>query len=153
MENSLWVEAKDGEPTAYAMYRRHYSSKKNKRPKIRLFVGPGEKMVLVGFMFPALFVWRKFIDDSKQTGVNCAVFRNESKHLSSNLILDAMQWAWTRWPGSRLYTSVDAEETKRRRSKRSPPGKCFIHAKWKECGTTKNGLVILEFVPGMEGCG
>ncbi len=138
----LWVEANDGDPTAYRMYRRHYSSGKNKKPKIRLFVGPGEKMVLVGFMFPALFVWRKFIDDSGQTGVNCAVFRNESPNRSSGLIVDAMVWAWKRWPSQRLYTTVNAEKIRS-----VNPGYCFKMAGWKVCGETKRGLLILEYHP------
>ena len=41
---------------------------------------------------------------------------------------------------------VDAEKTKRRRSKRSQPGECFIRAGWRVCGETKRGLVILECV-------
>lgn len=140
MSNQFWVEAKDGDPTAYAMYRRHYSAKKNKHPKIRLFVGPGEKMVLVGFMLPALFVWRKFIDDSGQTGVNCAVFRNESPERSSDMICEAMAWAWERWPGQRLYTTVDTTEIRS-----TNPRCCFLKAGWRRCGFTKKGLLILEY--------
>lgn len=139
---TFWVPALDGDPVAYAMYRRHYSAKKNRRPKIRQFVGPGEKMVLVGMMIPALFAWRKFIDDSGQRGVNCAVFRNESSVLSSDLIREAVAWAWRRWPGARLYTTVDAAEVRS-----TNPGYCFLAAGWRRCGTTKKGLLVLEFDP------
>jgi hypothetical protein len=31
--------------------------------------------------------------------VNCAVFRNEGPVLSSDLILEAEELAWGRWPG------------------------------------------------------
>ena len=135
----FWIVSRDGNLDAYAMYRRHYSAKKNKFPKIRLFVGPGEKLVLVGMMCNALFAWRKFHDDSGQQGVNCAVFRNESVHRSSEMILEAMQFAWSRWPGERLYTYVDAKEI------RSPnPGYCFKASGWRHCGYTKSGLHILE---------
>lgn len=139
---NFWLPAKDGDPWAFAMYRRHYSAKKNKRPKIRQFVGPGEKLVLVGNFCNALFVWRKFIDDSGQQGVNCAVFRNESPHLSSDMILEATQIAWDRWPAARLYTTVDAKEVRS-----SNPGYCFLKAGWRKCGRTKTGLVILELSP------
>lgn len=135
-----WCEAKDGDRIAFAMYRRHYSSRKNPRPKVRLFVGPGEKMVLVGFMAPALFAWRKFIDDSGQRGVNCAVFRNESRHRSSAMVREAMEWAWLRWPGERLYTTVDPAAVRS-----TNPGYCFQLAGWRKCGRTKSGLVVLEF--------
>jgi hypothetical protein len=135
----FWVQSKDGDPTAFAIYRRHYSAKKNKRPKIRQFVGPGEKLVLVGWMCAALFVWRKFIDDSGQKGVNCAVFRNESSQRSSDMIREAMGIAWDRWPGERLYTAVDASAVRS-----VNPGCCFKKAGWRRCGMTKKGLLILE---------
>jgi hypothetical protein len=96
-------------------------------------------MVLLGFLCDALFVWRKFIDDSGQNGVNCAVFRNESQHRSSDMIREAMTWAWQRWPGERLYTTVDP-----RKIRSTNPGYCFLMAGWRKCGTTKGGLLILE---------
>lgn len=138
-EPCYWVEAADGEREAYRMYRRHYSAKKNKRPKIRQFVGPGQKMVLIGLLCPALFAWRKFIDDSGQRGVNCAVFRNESQHRSSDMIQEAVRFAHARWPGERLYTFVDPGEIRS-----GNPGLCFLWAGWRRCGYTKAGQVILE---------
>jgi hypothetical protein len=108
-----------------------------------LFVGPGEKMLLMTTDGRALFVWRKFISGDGQQGVNCAVFRNESDVLSSELILEAEQLAWNRWPGERLYTYVNAKAIQS-----SNPGFCFLKAGWKRCGITKvNKLVILEKYP------
>lgn len=81
----------------------------------------------------ALFVWRKFISDDGQSGVNCAVFRNESKYLSSELILQAEQIAILKWPGERLYTYVDDKKIRRfnkRHAKNRPPGYCFLMAGW-----------------------
>lgn len=143
----MLVPAKDGDRMAFALARRHYSAWKNKRPKVRLFVGPGEKLVLIGFMCHAVFAWRKFIDDSGQTGVCCSIFRNESRHRSSDMIREAMTWAWERWPGQRLYTFVDAEATASRRGKNHPAGYCFLAAGWRNCGTSKSGLTILECLP------
>jgi hypothetical protein len=137
-----WVLSHDGEREACRMYRRHYAAAKNPRPKIRQFVGPGEKMVLIGLLFPALLAWRKFIDDSGQRGVNCAVFRNESPHRSSDLILEAEQWAWDRWPGQRLYTTVNPTAVRS-----TNPGYCFLCAGWRKCGLTKKGLIVLEKLP------
>lgn len=134
-----WREARDGNLVGLALYRRHYSSRRyadGRDPA--LFVGPGQKTVLLAHDDDALFVWRRFIDASGQQGVNCAVFRNESAHLSSSMILDAETWATDRWPGERLYTYVNP------RSIRSTnPGACFKHAGWERCGSTKGGLVIL----------
>lgn len=138
-----WRESRDGNPVGLSIYRRHYSRyvyRDGRDPA--LFVGPGEKTVLLSHDDDALFVWRKFIDGSGQQGINCAVFRNESRHLSSELILDAEWWASSRWPGERMYTYVNAA-----RVRSSNPGYCFKRAGWVVCGTTKGGLLILEKVP------
>ncbi len=136
-----WIPTKDGDPAARALFHRHYSYAPyldGRRP--RLFVGPGEKMVLVGKDGRALFIWRKFQSADGQQGINCAVFRNESPLLSSELILEAEQEALARWPGERLYTYVNA-----RKIRSVNPGYCFKKAGWKVCGETKwNKLVILE---------
>lgn len=138
---TYWIESRDGCATGYRLARRHYSAKKNPRPKIRQFVGPGEKLVLLGFMCNALFVWRRFIDDCPgQSGVNCAIFRNESPHLSSAMIEEAVGLAWKRWPGARLYTYIDPTEIKS-----TNPGCCFLKAGFVRSGqTTTKGLLILE---------
>lgn len=137
---------KDGDPRAYALFRRHYSALPyNRRPRANgmLFCGPGEKMVLLTQDCRALFVWRKFIDKSGQQGLNCAIFRNEGDILSSNLILEAEQLAQQRWPAQRLYTYVN-----QRKIKSTNPGYCFIKAGWSRCGITKSKkLLILEKLP------
>ena len=103
-------------------------------------------MVLMTVNCDALFVWRKFIDKSGQTGVNCAVFRNESEHRSSDLILEAERIAWEKWPGERLYTYVNAK-----RIQSTNPGYCFKCAGWRQCGVTSSKkLIILEKWPGSE---
>lgn len=144
-DTSYWVESRDGDPTCFAMYRRHYSSKKNKRPKQRQFVGPGERIVLAGMMCSAMFVWTKRIRDDGQAGINCSVFRNESSHRSSSMIREAMKFALAKWPGQRLFTMVDAKEIVS-----TNPGYCFLMAGWRRCGRTKKGLLILEFIPPAE---
>jgi hypothetical protein len=108
----------------------------------RLFVGPGGKMVLLTAACDALFVWRKFIDRSGQRGVNCAVFHNEGPILSSELILEAEQLAWARWPGERLYTYINPHKIRS-----VNPGYCFKKAGWQRCGESKSGLLILEKFP------
>lgn len=136
-----WFLAKDGDAHCREIFHRHYSFrayKDGRDPK--LFVGPGEKMVLVTERGDALFVWKVFISGDGQQGVNCAVFRNESDVLSSALILDAEMAAWKRWPGRRLYTYVNAK-----RIKSTNPGYCYKLAGWRVCGRSKwKGLVILE---------
>lgn len=140
----FWRQSKDGNAAGLLLHRRHYSRRRyadGRDPA--LFVGPGEKLVLLGHEDDALFVWRKFIDASGQQGVNCSIFRNESPHLASAMILDAETWAEHRWPGERLYTYVNPS-----RIRSVNPGYCFKRAGWRACGWTggRRPLLILEKV-------
>ncbi len=141
-----WVQVRDANPTALDIFHRHYSYapyRDGRTANQYHFVGPGEKMVLLTPDARALFVWRKFKSLDHQEGVNCAVFRNEGQDRSSDLIRAAMEIAWTRWPGERLYTYVNP-----RKIRSSNPGYCFIMAGWNPCGVTKwNKLRILEVLP------
>ena len=148
---NYWLPSQDGDMRAFDIMSRHYTfqpyadgRRQNTANRNRhLFVGPGEKMVLLTQDCGALFVWRKFIDKSGQSGVNCAVFRNESSVLSSDLIKDAEVLAWKRWPGHRLYTYVSSKKIKS-----DNPGYCFKMAGWSTCGHTKTRkLIILEKFP------
>lgn len=154
VDGHYWLPSTDGDERAFALMSRHYSFQKyadgrRNNPSNRnrnLFVGPGEKMVLLTLHCDALFVWRRFRSKdptASDEDVNCAVFRNESKVKASTLIRDAEILAWERWPGARLYTYVDADKIL------SPiPGYCFKRAGWKVSGTTiSKGLVILEKLP------
>lgn len=143
--SQFWFLSRDGDPDANAFFNRHYSRRRYRdgRP-VRLFVGPGEKMVLVDSNCTALFVWRKHIDELQppQTGVSCAAFRNESSVLSSVLIRQAMTVAWSRWPQERFYTLVNPAKIRP-----GNPGYCFKVAGWKHVATTKAGLHILAYQP------
>jgi hypothetical protein len=139
-----WYLTKDGDASCYALYERHYPSKKNPRRKIRQFVGPGEAIVLRTARADAMFVWRRYIDDTipKQEGVECAVFRNEGPLTSSELVRQADAVADCVWPGARHYTKVDPKAVRSRN-----PGYCFIAAGWRRCGVTRGGLLLLERLP------
>ena len=138
-----WYGVKDGNYTALNLYLRHYSARRYKDGRVRkLFCGPGEKMVLLTNDNDAVFVWRKFIDDSGQKGINCSIFRNEGTILSSVLIQEAVDIAQKRWPNERFYTYVNPKKIQS-----TNPGYCFIKSGWKKCGTTKGGLIILEKKP------
>jgi hypothetical protein len=147
-----WLGVKDGDVAARDIFRRHYTWHEYKDGRAHnIFVGPGEKMVLVTQNWNALFIWRKFIDNSGQVGVNCVVFRNESNILASSLILEAEQLAWGRWPGERLYTYVNPVSIQHKRQ----PGRCFLKAGWnylkddhhRNILTAVNKLLILEKLP------
>ena len=134
---------RDGDPQGLRLSLRHNSARRYQdRRRRTLFVGPGEKLVLIAPQGSALFVWRRFYNRDVQEGVNAALFRNESRHRSSDRIREAMRSAWQRWPVQRLYTYVNA-----RKVRSSNPGYCFQRAGWRRCGTTRGGLVALEATP------
>ncbi len=138
---SHWMITKDGDPAARELADKHYS---RKTPGAPLFCGPGDRLILVTPDYRALFIWRRerFRRDGQQ-GVNCAIFRNESHVLSSELIKDAVQIAWRRWPGERLFTFIRANAIRS-----NNPGCCFKKAGWRTCGRSHvHGLVILELLP------
>jgi hypothetical protein len=140
ISDSLFYAVKDGNPAALEIFLRRYSARRYKDGRARrLFVGPGEKLVLLSRGNDALFVWRKFIDASGQKGVNCSFFRNEGAATSSLLILEAERLACKKWPGHRLYTYVNPKKVNS-----TNPGYCFLMAGWTKCGFTKGGLLILE---------
>ena len=151
-----WVEVKDGNDTARALFDQHYSRyhyADGRKPL--LFVGPGEKLVLLWHDARAVFVWRKFISKDGQQGVNCAVFRNVGAGRASDLIRAAHMLAWERWPGERFYTYVNPRRVERKRQ----PGRCFLKAGWRyvrhkegplkgqRVRTKDRGHFILEMLP------
>ena len=144
MAGARWFGVRDGDARASALYERHYSYCRSARAERRgekRICGPGEHMVLMTVDCQALLVWRKMnrSDLAGQSGVCCSIFHNAGEHLSSELIGEAEELAWGRWPGERLYTYVDPG-----RVRSCNPGYCFKVAGWSVCGETKKGLVILE---------
>ncbi len=139
----LWeLSVTRNDPQTVAMYQRHYSFKAREHMPAK-FGNPGHYIGLMTAKRDALFLWseEKYRRDG-QVGINCTVFRNESNLLSSDLIREAIDIAWRRWPGKRLFTFVDASKIKSRN-----PGYCFKLAGWTSCGATKTGLLIFEILP------
>ncbi len=102
-------------------------------------------MVMLTELCDAVFVWHRPNMErlSGEQGVCCTLFRNEGALLSSDLIREACEWAWQRWPGERLFTYVaDAK------IRSINPGYCFKKAGWRTCGRNADGrLTILELLP------
>lgn len=143
LDRPVWWLTKDGDADCLALFERHYSHRLKRGPRrIAQFVGPGEKVVLRTEAGDAVFAWRNFIDDSGQQGINCAIFRNESAHRSSELIRQADAVADCLWPGRRHYTYVNPKGIRS-----GNPGFCFIAAGWRRRGTTGSGLIVLELLP------
>jgi hypothetical protein len=92
-----WIQVKDGNAIGRSLFSRHSSRHiyKDGRQQ-KLFVGPGERLVLLTPDARALFVWRKSRSADRQEGVNCSIFRNEGSSFgrSSDLIDRVGQGAW-----------------------------------------------------------
>ena len=131
------------DPEMAMLADRHYS---RRTIGARQFCYSGRKLVLRNAEGSVLFVWM-FPDPTmrmdNQVGYNCAMFRNESKRLSSEIILEAEQMAVSKWGSNRFYTYVDAAKILS-----SNPGYCFKVAGWKQVGRSKSGKILLEKLEG-----
>lgn len=141
-----WFATKQTDAAVVCHYLKHYSSEKSGRKGTQFahgIVGQGETLTLLTDDGAAVFLWqRQEIRDDSQTGVGCAIFRNESAVRSSELIREADELAWSKWPGERHFTFVNPTKIRS-----SNPGYCFKAAGWQRCGVSKSGLVILEILP------
>lgn len=117
---------------------RHYS---RRTPGARQFLYSGRKIVIRDHRGDVLFGWLWSDEDKRmdhQTGYNCAIFRNESPRLSSEIILECEHIAVERWGPNRGFTYVKPSAI------RSPnPGYCFKRAGWSFLRTSANGKLHL----------
>jgi hypothetical protein len=126
------------DPEMAMLADRHYS---RRTPGARQFSNSGRKLVLRDALGQVLFIWMFPFPELRfdsQTGYNCAMFRNESLRRSSEIILEAEQFAVEKWGPNRFYTFIDASKIKS-----VNPGYCFKMAGWKQEGFSKGGKVIL----------
>lgn len=139
-----WLAVTCTDPRARSLYSRHYSAWKNGEHNRARFVPPCEYVCLLSSDCSALFLWthERYRHDG-QEGVCCSIFRNEGPILSSELIREACDIAWSRWPGTRLFTYVNDAKIRS-----VNPGACFKKAGWRVCGRNADGrLTILEILP------
>jgi hypothetical protein len=76
----------------------------------------------------------------------CTMFRNESLHLSSALIREAVsatRWVWPDVPALGMVTFVDSSKVRRKRD----PGRCFLRAGFELVGMTMGGLHAFQMLP------
>jgi hypothetical protein len=137
----LWtglVKTTHYDPEMAKLADRHYS---RRTPGASQFAYAGRKLVLRDTQGTVLWVWMWPYDElrmDKQTGYNCAIFRNESSRRSSDIILEAEQMAFAKWGPNRVYTYVAADKIKS-----TNPGFCFQCAGWTKVGKSKGGLILL----------
>lgn len=125
-----WVECSKQHQAAARLADRHYS---RRTPGSRQFMPPGQTLVLLNEALNAVFGWHRPHPDSQIVAMNgldgwtCTIFRNESRALSSDLILAAERMLSERFtcgPDGLLtyvYDNKVASEN---------PGYCFKKAGW-----------------------
>lgn len=138
-----WLLTNKGDQQCRRLADRHYS---RQTIGASSFTRPGYNLVLTLENHSAVFVWfrPKWESGIKGTerkdglrAIECTLFHNKSKILSSLLIIDAvaclLTWEYalnTQWPDG-IITAVNELYTRKQRSNKSQPGQCFIHAGWK----------------------
>jgi hypothetical protein len=141
----LWeglIKTTPFDPEMAALADRHYSRRTLGN---RQFMYSGRKLVLRDVAGEVLFGWMWADDDKRmdsQSGYNCAIFRNESKRRSSDIILEAECHAFAFWGANRVFTYVDPRKVASRN-----PGYCFKMAGWQLERITNSGKHLLVKFP------
>ena len=142
-----WRLSHRADPRALPLADRHYNRQKIGSPQ---FVPPGRCVVLLTEEADALWVtswpYAEYVRHAWPGAWVCSLFRNESPHLSSALIEEAV--AATRAvfgepPLLGIVTFVDAPKVRRKRD----PGRCYLRAGFHRWGTTQGGLIALGLRP------
>jgi hypothetical protein len=143
----LWRLSHRADPVARRIADRHYNRQK---PGTQQFVPPGRCLVLLTADGDALWVtswpFAEYVKHAWPGAWVCSCFRNESPHLSSELIRQAVAatvWRYGAPPELGMVTFVNAGKVRHKRD----PGRCFIRAGWTVVGETKGGLVALQVLP------
>lgn len=132
---AFWYETDECDPRARALADRHYT---RRRPGTPRFCRPGWNLVL--WCEGAVFVWWRPKWEAgiermdRLRAIECTLFRNETPHLSSEMIRDAVACVlnWTHAEPAMLITAIGVPQTAARRSRQAGPGECFRRAGWEE---------------------
>lgn len=126
---------------------RHYNRQKIGSPQ---FAPPGRCLVLKTPELDALWItswpFAEYVRHAWAGAWVCSAFRNESAHLSSELIREAVAATLAEYgppPSLGMITFVNAEKVRRKRD----PGRCYLRAGFRRVGETKGGLVALQLLP------
>lgn len=131
---------------------RHYNRRKIGSPQ---FVPPGRCLVLLTENADALWVtswpFAQYVRHAWPGAFVNSLFRNESPHLSSELIMEAVavtRWFWPAHPEHGMLTFVDARKVRRKRD----PGRCYLKAGFEVAGHAKDGKLALLLPPARLAC-
>lgn len=152
---SPWRQVDKFDQVARELADRHYS---RRTVGDEQFMPPGRTFVLLVNDERGRAVWGacENNDPAGNRAFRCTIFRNESRHLSSDLIRAATSLTLDRWrrrgwvPHPPLRTEVDPAKVRRKRD----PGRCFLRAGWREVGNAGGDhgrpLLIVFEAPGQE---
>ncbi len=135
---ATWRETDKGRPRLVELADRHYT---RQQPGTNQFCRPGKNLcLLLSDGMAGWVTWRPIPEVGRMDNLECwecTFFRNEGARLSSELIREATaltyrEWGWP--PRDGFITAIGIDQTKRGRSKSSPPGKCYLDAGWTAIG-------------------
>jgi hypothetical protein len=145
----IWTLSNRADKRALPIADRHYNRQKVGSPQ---FVPPGRCIVLLTPEADALWVsswpFAEYVKHAWAGAWVCSCFRNESGHLSSELITEAVavtRGIWGDPPPLGMVTFVNAAKIKPKPEKGL--GRCYQMAGWHPCGKTKGGLFALQILP------
>lgn len=142
-----WRTSHRADPPAGALADRHYNRQHVGSPQ---FVPPGGNVVLLTPDADAVWVtstpFAEYVKHAWPGAWVNSLFRNESPHLSSMLITEAV--AASRFllgdpPALGIVTFVDADKVRHKRD----PGRCYRKAGWSHVGFTAGGLYAFQLLP------
>ena len=135
------------DPATRPIADRHYNRQKIGSPQ---FVPPGRCVVLRTPDADAFWItswpFGEYVRHAWPGAWVCSAFRNESEHLSSELIIEALAATLSIWPEPPelgMITFVDRSKTRPKKD----PGYCYLMAGFERVGETKGGLVALQMLP------
>lgn len=126
---------------------RHYNRQKIGSPQ---FVPPGRCLVLKTATLDAFWVtswpFAEYVRHAWGGAWVCSAFRNESPHLSSALIREAVSATLAYFGTAPALGMISFVDTRKVRHKRDF-GRCYLKAGFRNVGFTKGGLVALQLLP------
>lgn len=151
-----WVRSHRADRRALRLADEHYTRQQPGTPQ---FVKPSSNIVLLtpqaDALWTTVYQLPQYVKHSWPGALECSHFRNESPHLSSELIREALAataWWWTakhrrKLPEEGMITFVGIEETRAGRSPHHQPGHCFIKAGFKLIEIREDGKAVLHIWP------
>jgi hypothetical protein len=143
---SPWTVSHRFDRDALPIADKHYNRQKIGSPQ---FVPPGRCVVLITPCERALWVtswpFAEYVKHAWGGAWVNSLFRNEGAGLASDLIRAAIAATRAEWepPELGIVTFVDASKVRRKRD----PGRCYLRAGFRRCGTTKGGLLAFQMLP------